>query len=108
MRRRAALPRPGLALALLVAAALTGPVLAVVAAWQRAPREARRAAAAPVALLLPWPDFAVASGARHLRFLSLEEPGAAFADGPAALDTDPAGGCIAPPRGVWVEEAGGR
>jgi hypothetical protein len=50
----------------------------------------------------------VASGARHLRFLSLEEPGAAFADGPAALDTDPAGGCIAPPRGVWVEEAAGR
>jgi hypothetical protein len=80
---------------------LTAPLLAVLASWQRAALEARRLPLASVGRLLPWPDLAVASGARHLRFLSLEEPVAAFADGPATLDADPAGGSIAPPRAVW-------
>lgn len=96
------MPPPGpLAAALLAASLLTAPALALVAGHQRAASQARRAPLAPVALLLPWPDLAVASGARHLRFLSLEEPGAAFADGPATLDTDPADGAIAPPRALW-------
>lgn len=56
---------------------------------------------------LPGPDLALGNGARHLRFLSLEEPGAAFADMPAGPDTDPAGGAIAPPIDVWVRAAGG-
>ncbi|MCU0654665.1 MAG: hypothetical protein MUF64_05050 [Polyangiaceae bacterium] len=103
MKARPRLPRAWGAVALLLASLLTAPLLAGVSAARRATLGARRAAVAPVTRLLPWPDLAVASGARHLRFLSLEEPGAAFADGPASLDTDPAGGAVAPPRAVWAE-----
>lgn len=98
---RSPLPRPGPALALLLASLLAAPLLAALSAWQRSSLEARRLPLASVGRLLPWPDLAVASGARHLRFLSLEEPAAAFADGPASLDADPAGGSVAPPRAVW-------
>lgn len=91
---------------LLLAAALVAPLPL---AWHaRAARAARRhdapAIAAAVAAL-PWPDLALGGGARHLRFLSLEEPGAAFADGPATADADPAGGALAPPAAVWAEIA---
>jgi hypothetical protein len=58
--------------------------------------------------VLPGPDLALAGGARHLRFLSLEEPSAAFADLPASLDSDPAGGAVAPPIAVWTDEARAR
>lgn len=94
--------RPKLAAVFLMAGLLTTPALALVASQQRAQRAPRQAQAAPVGRLLPWPDLAFASGSRHLRFVSLEEPGAAFADGPASLDTDPADGCVAPPREVWA------
>ena len=57
-----------------------------------------------VARRLPSSDLALAGGARWLRFPSLEEPGAAFQDGPALPDPDPAGGTMAPPREVWAEE----
>jgi hypothetical protein len=35
----------------------------------------------------------------------MAEPGAAFADAPAALDDDPAGGAISAPRDAWAGEA---
>lgn len=69
----------------------------------------RRAALDPSMLVvlraLPGPDLVLANGARHLRSLTQAEPGAAFADGPGALDDDPAGGAIAPPRDAWTLEA---
>ena len=53
---------------------------------------------------LPASDLALSGGARWLRFPSLEEPGAAFQDGPALPDPDPAGGAMAPPLENWREE----
>lgn len=44
-----------------------------------------------------WADLALSSSSRWLRHPSLSEPGAAFADGPALLDNDPAGACLGPP-----------
>ncbi len=80
-------------------------VLGAIALHARAAR-ARRAEAGPtiaaVARLMPGADLALAGAARHLRFPSLEEPGAAFADGLAMPDTDPAGGAIAPPSEVYA------
>jgi hypothetical protein len=58
-----------------------------------------------VVSLLPGPDLALAGGARHLRFPSLEDPGAAFADAPASADLDPAGGAMAPPTEVYADVA---
>jgi hypothetical protein len=58
----------------------------------------------PALALAPWlpaADLAVTGAARHLRFLSLEEPNAAFSDLPASLDLDPADGLIAPPVELW-------
>ena len=64
-------------------------------------RRARRAgdarAIAAIATRLPSGDLALSGGARWLREPSLEEPNAAFADGIAAPDPDPAGGAMAPP-----------
>ena len=69
-------------------------------------RQKSRAADGPaidaVSRLVPGADLSLAGAARHLRFSSLEEPGAAFADGPASLDTDPAGGAMAPPIEIYV------
>lgn len=42
-------------------------------------------------------DLALSSASRWLRHPTVTEPGAAFADGPAMLDADPAGALIAPP-----------
>lgn len=50
---------------------------------------------------LPSSDLALSGGARWLRAVSLEEPFAAFADGPASPDPDPAGAAMAPPVEVW-------
>jgi hypothetical protein len=52
---------------------------------------------------MPAPDLAFAGSARHLRFPSLEEPGAAFADAPGAPDLDPAGAAVAPPKAVYSQ-----
>ena len=68
-----------------------------------AKRRSEQAAIEAVTRLLPAPDLAFAGSARHLRFPSLEEPGAAFADAPASPDLDPAGAAVAPPRAVYVE-----
>jgi hypothetical protein len=81
-------------------------VLSAVAVHAHA-RHARRAgdqqAIAAVSRLMPGADLSLAGAARHLRFPSLEEPGAAFADAPALPDTDPAGGALAPPTEVYSE-----
>nr|MDQ3037253.1 hypothetical protein [Myxococcota bacterium] len=45
-------------------------------------------------------DLALSSGARWLRHPSQVEPAAAIADVPGALDVDPAGAWIGPPREV--------
>jgi hypothetical protein len=75
------------------------------AAYLRAARAADQPAIEAVARLLPSSDLALAGGARWLRFPSLEEPGAAFQDGPALPDPDPAGGTMAPPVAVWQAES---
>ena len=92
--------------ALALALSLGAPfALGLAARSARARRALEQPAIAGAARLLPGPDLALSGGARHLRFLSLEEPGAAFDDMPASLDSDPGGGAVAPPREVWVEEA---
>jgi len=63
----------------------------------------RAAAITAVSRLMPGADLSLAGAARHLRFPSLEEPGAAFTDAPASLDKDPAGGALAPPIDVYSE-----
>ena len=62
-----------------------------------------QAAVDAITRLLPAPDLSFAGSARHLRFPSLEEPGAAFADAPAAPDLDPAGAAVAPPIAVYTQ-----
>jgi hypothetical protein len=61
-----------------------------------------------VASRLPTSDLALSGGARWLRAISLEEPGAAFADGPALPDPDPAGAAMAPPVELWSATAAAR
>lgn len=72
-------------------------------------RESKRRAEQPaidaVSRFLPAGDLSLAGAARHLRFPSLEEPGAAFADAPASPDLDPAGGALAPPIDVYAASA---
>jgi hypothetical protein len=58
-----------------------------------------------IAPRLPGGDLALSGGARWLRYPSLEEPNAAFADGPAVPDPDPAGGAMAPPRELYQRAA---
>ena len=89
-------------------ALLASPLLAVVvvgydARARRMTARADDAAIESVARRLPTSDLALSGGARWLRAPSLEEPFAAFADGPASPDPDPAGGAMAPPVAVWAE-----
>jgi hypothetical protein len=83
-----------------------GALLAAVvadASHQRAARFRQQTQIDRVAARLPAPALALSGGARWLREPSLEEPGAAFAEGPAVPDPDPADGIMAPPRALWVE-----
>jgi hypothetical protein len=91
-------------------ALLASPVLVVLgiaadARARRAAKETQAPAIDAVARRLPTSDLALSGGARWLRAVSLEEPGAAFADGPASPDPDPAGAAMAPPVEVWSTEA---
>ena len=43
-------------------------------------------------------ELSLSSASRWLRHPSMVEPGAPFADAPGALDVDPAGALIGPPR----------
>ena len=90
--------------------ALGGAALVLAAvAWHAQGRTAARVREQPaidaVMRLLPAPDLSFAGSARHLRFPSLEEPGAAFADVPAGPDLDPAGAAVAPPTAVYADIA---
>ncbi len=78
-------------------------VIGVDAHVRRVRREADRAAIRVVCKRLPSGDLALSGGARWLRSPSMEEPGAAFEDGIAVPDPDPAGGAMAPPIGAWGE-----
>jgi hypothetical protein len=73
------------------------------AGWRRELRERETPAIIAVARFMPGADLALAGAARHLRFPSLEEPGAAFADAPASPDTDPGGGALAPPVELYQQ-----
>lgn len=77
-------------------------ILATDAHLRRGAREREAAAIDALARRLPTNDLALSGGARWLRAVSLEEPGAAFADGPATPDPDPAGAAMAPPVSVWM------
>jgi hypothetical protein len=90
-----------IALLLLASPAIVIAALTLDARHRRAKRRAEEPALALVAARLPTSDLALSGGARWLRAPSLEEPGAAFADGPALPDPDPAGGAMAPPVDVW-------
>ena len=77
------------------------PIVIVLIGLDARSRRAKRASDAPAiaaaAARLPSGDLALSGGARWLRSPSLEEPNAAFADGVAIPDPDPAGGAMAPP-----------
>lgn len=79
-------------------------VVSVDAARRRAHRDAEAPAIAAVCAKLPGGSLALSGGARWLRSPTTEEPAAAFADAPASLDADPAGGLLAPPRDIWQEQ----
>lgn len=94
--------------AIVALAVLASPLALALALSGDASSRRRRARAdddaiARIAPRLPSSDLALSGGARWLRALSLEEPQAAFADGPASPDPDPAGAAVAPPIGVWLE-----
>jgi hypothetical protein len=93
-----------LALALLLVLPLSIAGIALDAAGRRRARERDQPAIDAVAPRLPSSDLALSGGARWLRFPTLEEPGAAFQDGPALPDPEPAGGAMSPPRDVWAKE----
>ena len=86
-----------------------GPVLGVIAALvalagvdalrRQARLEASRTQRRAAVRALGYADLALSSAERWLRHPSLAEPGAARQDLPGALDVDPAGGLIGPPRG---------
>jgi hypothetical protein len=92
------------ALGLALVLPLSVAYIAADASARRAQRRDAQGTIDAVARRLPSSDLALSGGARWLRFPSMEEPGAAFADAPAAPDPDPAGGVMAPPREVWTEE----
>lgn len=92
-----------LPIVLLLSPAIAVATIAVDASTRRRVRDAERPAIEALARRLPTNDLALSGGARWLRAVSLEEPGAAFADGPAAPDPDPAGAAIAPPIPNWVK-----
>jgi len=91
------------ALGLLASPILVIAVISFDASRRRAESRAAQPAVDAVAVRLPTSDLALSGGARWLRAPSLEEPAAAFADGPAQPDPDPAGGAMAPPIGAWPE-----
>ena len=94
----------GIALALVVSPALVIAGIGYDAHARRIAKDASAPAIDALARRLPSSDLALSGGARWLRNVSLEEPGAAFADGPASPDPDPAGGAMAPPVAVWSAE----
>jgi len=97
-----------IAVALLVSPVLVIVGLGIDARARRTAKEAELPAIDALAKRLPTSDLALSGGARWLRSVSLEEPGAAFADGPALPDPDPAGAAMAPPVDLWNAGGGSR
>ncbi|MDB4941752.1 MAG: hypothetical protein JWP97_1286 [Labilithrix sp.] len=95
--RRAAL----ISLVILASPAIVIAVLALDARGRRATKAQDTSAIDALARRLPTSDLALSGGSRWLRAISLEEPGAAFADAPASPDPDPAGAAMAPPVEEW-------
>ena len=62
-----------------------------------------RTARSALARALGLPDLALSSDARWLRHPSQAEPAAAISDAPGALDVDPAGAWLGPPRRLLHE-----
>lgn len=91
------------ALGLLVSLPLVIVAIAFHASAGRRDEATTRAARVAVVKRMPSADFAFAGGSRHLRFLSLEEPQAAFADGPCLPDPDPAGGLAGAPKAMFAD-----
>jgi hypothetical protein len=91
------------ALALVLSPALVVTGLACDAHARRAAKAKDQPTIDALARRLPTSDLALSGGARWLRAISLEEPGAAFADGPALPDPDPAGAAMAPPVELWTK-----
>lgn len=81
-------------------------ILTFDARMRRSEARAQQSAIDAMAVRLPTSDLALSGGARWLRAPSLEEPNAAFQDGPAIPDPDPAGGAMAPPIEAWPERQG--
>lgn len=84
-----------------VAAVLVLVAIAADAARRRDADAARDASRRELVERLGTADLALSSTSRWLRHPSLAEPGAPFADGPASLDTDPAGAAIGAPREIF-------
>lgn len=103
--RRRTLARGALMLGLCAAS------IALTFAWSFAAKRARTQARErwpglpALAAHLPAADVAFTGGARWLRAPSLEEPGAAQADGIAFPDPEPGGGALVPPRAAWAEKS---
>lgn len=89
---------------LLLAACGVPALLAADASRRLSARERERPTIAAVCAKLPSGSLALSGGSRWLRSPATEEPWAAFADQPASLDVDPAGGLLRPPREVWQEQ----
>ncbi|AKF04640.1 hypothetical protein [Sandaracinus amylolyticus] len=96
-----------LAAALTVLALMIAGVV-IDAVRRRADDAAGRAQRVALARTIGLPDLALSSGARWLRHPSQVEPAGALSDAPGALDVDPAGAWIAPPREVLRAGATGR
>jgi len=79
-------------------------IIGIDARMRRANRDKDKPAIAAVAKRLPSGDLALSGGARWLRTPSLEEPGAAFADGIAVPDPVLFVGVRAPPREAWSSQ----
>jgi hypothetical protein len=94
-----------IALLCLASPAIVIVVLTLDARSRRERRHTEEAALGVLAVRLPTSDLALSGGARWLRAPSIEEPSAAFADGPALADPDPAGGAMAPPIPIWAAVA---
>ncbi len=97
-----------IAVAIMASPAIVIAIVAFDARARRLDKEAEAPAIDALARRLPTSDLALSGGARWLRSVSMEEPGAAFADGPATPDPDPAGAAMAPPVELWAPPRGSR
>lgn len=92
------------ALSLMLVALLTSCAMLVHARHARARRALGPDATSAWARALPSPSLVLSTRSRWLRHPMLSEPGAAFQDGPAFLDADPAGALQSPPKDLLRTE----